>query len=180
MEIWWIAVVLLTALCAVDLVLTLGVVRRLRDHGDRLAELGEGSLGDPAIRESGGIVGDFAAVSVAGATVTSDRLVEPTLVGFFSPDCPGCADQLAPFAEYARRFRGGTDRTMAVVVADEDVDGTYVATLSEVATVIVEPALGEVQRALGVMGYPAFAIVEAKIVQASTTKVSRLPERQPA
>jgi len=174
-----VAVALVAVLCLVDLVLTLGVVRRLRDHSDRLTTLSNFGGDEQTIREAGGVVDPFTATSVTGSEVSLGDLAEPTLVGFFSPDCPACEEKLPMFLSYAKGFPGGKERTLAIV-AGEAGGVKYRAALSEVAgAVVVEKELGPVQKAFGTRGFPAFAVVVDGVIAQATHDVSDLPEHQP-
>ncbi|MGH3932359.1 MAG: TlpA disulfide reductase family protein [Pseudonocardiaceae bacterium] len=174
-----VAVTLVAVLCLVDLVLTLGVVRRLRDHSERLALLQGFRSDEDAIRKPGGVVDPFTATSTTGEAVSFDDLAEPTLVGFFAPDCPSCEEKLPSFVSYAKAFPGGKLRTLAVV-AGEAGEVKYRRTLAEVATVVVERELGPVQKAFGTTGFPAFAVVVDGVIVQSSHDVADLPEHQPA
>lgn len=174
-----VAVALVAMLCLVDLVLTLGVVRRLRDHSERLAALSDIGPDLETIRGPGGAVDPFTATSTAGTPVALDDLTEPTLVGFFSPDCSSCAEKLPAFRSYAEAFPGGKDRTLAIV-ASEAGGLTYRSALSAVAAVVVERELGPVQKAFGIRGFPAFAVVVDGVIVQSSHDVAELPTHQPA
>ena len=174
-----VAVALVAVLCLVDLVLTLGVVRRLRDHSERLALLQGFGSDEDALRKPGGVVDPFIATSTTGETVSLDDLAEPALVGFFAPDCPSCEEKLPSFVSYARAFPGGKDRTFAII-AGESGGVKYRTALSEVAAVVVERELGPVQKAFGTSGFPAFAVVVDGVLAQSTQDIADLPEHQPA
>ncbi|GAA2590071.1 hypothetical protein SMC26_20370 [Actinomadura fulvescens] len=123
-------VVFVGLLCTVDLLLTVGVIRRLREHTELLAARNEPPGGLPV----GSAVGEFTAVDTDGRAVTRESLDDGTLVGFFSPGCAPCEEIKPRFAEAA-----GTDggrRALAVVSGPggrETAEG-----LSAVARVIVE------------------------------------------
>jgi thiol-disulfide isomerase/thioredoxin len=175
-----VAVALVAVLCVVDLVLTLGVVRRLRDHGGRLAVLSGLGPDEQTIRPPGAAVDPFTATSLAGAPVSIEDLAEPTLVGFFSPDCPSCEEKLPAFLAYAEAFPGGRARTLGIV-AGEAGGLAYRSALSAVAgAVVVERELGPVQKAFGARAFPAFAVVVDGVVVQSTHDVADLPAHQPA
>ncbi|MEU4231457.1 hypothetical protein AB0F17_44790 [Nonomuraea sp. NPDC026600] len=70
-----------------NLVLMLGVIRRLRDHTQRLDGLYE-RTGSPATGlEAGEVVGEFETTTNEGETLSAASLGERTLIGFFSPSC---------------------------------------------------------------------------------------------
>ncbi|WP_037318205.1 hypothetical protein [Amycolatopsis orientalis] len=174
-----VAVALVGILCLLDLVLTLGVIRRLRDHTARLTAL-QSAPGETAIAEPGELVAPFTASTVDGTVMSSDDLAGANLVAFFSPDCPACEQELAPFVEYTRTFPGGPERTL-IVITSETGGAKYHSALSGLGRIVTEPELtGPVQKAFKTRGYPAFVVVvDGSVMQASHT-VADLPQHQPA
>jgi hypothetical protein len=174
-----VAVALVGVLCLLDLVLTLGVVRRLRDHSARLSAL-QLPPAETAIAKAGDAVEPFTASTVDGSAVSTGDLVEPTLVAFFSPDCPACEQQLTPFVDYARTFPGGAARTL-VVITSETGGRKYHDAVTGLGRVVTEAELtGPVQKAFATRGYPAFVLVENGVVTTSSHGVADLPQHQPA
>ena len=95
---------LLGALGLVNLVLLLGVVRRLNEHTRVLAQTL--AAADPVpVMLTGNTVGDFAVSTVDGELVDRAGLDSFTLVGFVSTGCPACAESLPAFLDRAGRFR---------------------------------------------------------------------------
>jgi thiol-disulfide isomerase/thioredoxin len=159
------AVVLVVLLCLLDLLLTLGVIRRLREHANQLAQLPPGlSAGFP--EELGVPVGEtvagFAATTTSGELVSRELLASRTFVGFFAPGCGPCEEQLPGFVEYARAMPGGREQTLAVVIAGEGnaKDTEYLEQLAPVVRVVAEAPGGPVQSAFAVHGYPALYLVD--------------------
>jgi thiol-disulfide isomerase/thioredoxin len=174
-----VAVALVGALCLIDLVLTLGVVRRLRDHGTRLSAMSDMGLDPNALREPGTAVDPFTATDVDGVALSLADLAEPTLVAFFTPNCPACEEKLPQFLAFAASFPGGRARTLAVV-AGESGGVKYRTALAEVAAVVVERERGPVQKAFGATAFPTFLVVVDGVVVSSTHDVADLPAHQPA
>jgi thiol-disulfide isomerase/thioredoxin len=176
-----IAIALVGILCLIDLVLTLGVVRRLRDHSVRLSALSGPGFDTDNLREPGTAVDPFTATDVNGVDWSLGDLAEPTLVGFFTPDCPACEEKLPSFLAYASAFPGGRDRVFAVV-AGESGGVKYRTALAEVAAVVVERERGPVQKAFGAKAFPTFLVVVDGVVTNSTHDMTDLPEHahQPA
>jgi protein-disulfide isomerase len=143
------AVVLVGVLCAVDLILTVGVIKRLREHTARLSAM----RGIPSV-QAGERIGEFAALTVDGEQVTADHLADDTLVGFFSPTCEPCKEKLPKFVEYARTVPGRRDRVLATVVGDGEQAEEFVAQLRPVARVVVEDSGGAVSAAFKARAYP--------------------------
>jgi hypothetical protein len=149
------AMSLVGILAALNLILTLGVIRRLREHTGQLNRLSPAEQG-PLILSPGERPAEFRATTIDGREVTRAGLPSPALVGFFSPDCGPCKEWLPRFTEAAA---ASTGRTLAVVVAmsgaaDAEVDAE-VAGLRGVADVVVEEPDGPVQQAFLVRGWPA-------------------------
>lgn len=170
------AVILVGVIAAVDLLLTVGVIRRLREHSTRLAVLSEPA--QQAALPVGSPVGSFSATDVAGRPVDGHGLAGRSLIGVFSPGCAPCKEQLPGFVEHAAR---STDAVLAVVVGEDPAETAETAKgLGTVATVVVEPALGPVQQALGVTTYPAFVLVEDRTVIAAGHTLAAVAGREPA
>ncbi|WP_412543588.1 TlpA disulfide reductase family protein [Longispora sp. K20-0274] len=157
------AVVLVGVLCVLNLFLSFGVIRRLREHTRSLEQLAGGQGGD-IVLAAGGTVGPFVATTTTGAVVSDGALGGRTLVGFFSPSCEPCKERLPQFVEMARTFDG---RVLAVAVgADADVVD-LVASLDPVADVVVETDDGPVNTAFAVRGYPALVVLDGLTVLSS-------------
>lgn len=165
--------ILVGAIASLNLLLTVGVIRRLRELD---AQLPQRRL-DTALLPAGTTVDDFAAGTTDGATVSRRTLRGDTVVGFFSPGCEPCEALQPAFVEYAATVSGGRDHVIAVVAGDPDEAAPVVARLSGVARVVVEaPAGGAVARAFHVRGYPALFHVDGTgEVRASGTNLDALP-----
>ncbi|WP_329430731.1 hypothetical protein OG339_23295 [Streptosporangium sp. NBC_01495] len=164
------AAVLLGLLVVTNLILTVGVIRRLREHTAELATLrggGSGGVDVDVAMSAGSSVGGFDATSVADLPVGLATLGERPLAGFFSPHCQPCKERLPSFVEYAATRPGGRDAVLAVAVGTREETAALVELLRPVATVVVEPDRGPVQRAFGISGFPAFVLVEEGVVSAS-------------
>ncbi|SEL43193.1 TlpA disulfide reductase family protein [Nonomuraea pusilla] len=165
------AVIVLGLLCLVNLVLTLAVIRRLRVHTLRLAELG------PATRaplvQPGTRLGDFSATAVEGETVSRAFFSGPSVVAVFSTECASCHERLPEFTSYLAETR--PERVLAVVTGDPGEAGRFTRELTA-ATVVLEPMGGPVSRALQVSQFPSFYLVDGDgVVVAADTAPGRLP-----
>ncbi|MEU9338866.1 hypothetical protein AB0D49_37905 [Streptomyces sp. NPDC048290] len=151
------AVVFVGLLCVLDLILSLGVMKRLREHTELINNLsGRASIG------VGEEVGDFTAGTVDGGTVTRAQLADGTLVGFFSPSCPACKEKLPKFVQHAAAMPGGRDRVLATVVGDARQTTDMVAALSPVARVVAESAQhGSVASAFQISAFPSVLMLAA-------------------
>ncbi|MBG0821548.1 redoxin domain-containing protein [Planomonospora sp. ID91781] len=154
------AVVLVGLLCSANTVLLLGVVRRLREHENRLPPPAEPSLGLPAL---GSALPSFASVTTAGEPVTSANLPLPAVVAFFDVACEPCRDKAPRFARELSDHPGLN--ALAVVIGEA---GAMSATLEAACRVVVEPSDGTLVRAFGVRGFPAMCLLDERgvVVQA--------------
>ncbi|WP_217211875.1 hypothetical protein [Streptomyces sp. AC550_RSS872] len=152
------AVVLVGLLCVFDLLLTLAVLRRLREHSAELGRLGTGpdlrtQMYDPQI-----LVGTKAP-DLAGESGVR-------LVAFLDAHCESCHEHAAEFAETARAH----DDVLAIV-SGEGREADELRTLVGPGIPLVQ---GEDARtrvlAIGLRAFPTFLLVEADgtIVQAVT------------
>ncbi len=149
------------AVCLLDLVLTLGVVRRLRQHTELISNLSTGGRQPYAILADGDTAGPFETVATTGEPVSRDRLSGRTLVGSFTPHCSACEVKLPAFVDFAKSFPGGRDQVIAVIVAPENEAETYREQLEPVARVVIEsPMTGEIGKALALDSFPAFGVLD--------------------
>jgi hypothetical protein len=157
------AVVVVGVLCLFNLLLMYGVIRRLREHTELLAKRPAG-LPD-LIAAAGSVVGPFTATTVDGDALTADDLLPGTLVGFFSPGCSACVEELPKFVDAAAAHPSGQDRVLAVVVGPESEAVDQVMALSPKARVVVAPLGSEIVKAFDAQGFPGFALIgDARMV----------------
>lgn len=176
------ALALVGLLAATNLLLTFGVIRRLRAHTAELANIGKqggGAWADVAA-SPGATVTPFTATDDAGTPVGAEILTGRRLVGFFSPDCEPCKERLPEFLHVAAQRPGGRDEVLAVIVASQAQAGDLLGRLSPVSRVVVESEQGEVQQAFGVKGFPAFLLIDDGSVIASDFNLASVLDREPA
>jgi hypothetical protein len=137
-----------------NLIFTLGVIKRLREHTDLLA----GSH-DPMTITVGTEIGEFASSTVDGKLIDHDLLTEETVVAFFAPGCKPCEEKLPKFVAHARTVSGGRRRVLAVVVGEGDATAPLVADLQPVAQVVVEEHAGPLASAFTVRAFPTLLSV---------------------
>ncbi|MEV4294944.1 TlpA family protein disulfide reductase [Microbispora rosea] len=156
-------------LCLVDLVLTVGVIRRLRAHEEMLSARPAGS--PSIVLPPGAVIGGFSATSTDGVHVSDETLTETVLVGVFSPDCSACHERLPQFAEHARSFPGGRGNVLAVLVGTEEETADERRMLEPVALVLIEEYGTGLTKALQVRGFPSLALVDEhrRVVASGTT-----------
>jgi hypothetical protein len=168
------AVVVVAGLCLLDLLLTFGVIRRLREHTDILAGA---RGGQPPVTglAAGQSPGPFSAATTAGDVISNASGLR--VVAFLSSSCPACPGMVPPFMEYVSSHGMGRDSVLAVVAGSISEPPPYLTQLAEAALVRVEPADGEVIHAFGVEAFPAFCILDAGgALVASGHDPSVLPE----
>lgn len=163
-------VVFVGVLCAFDLVLTLAVVRRLREH----AALLEAGRTQAPFTPVGTALPEFTASALDGATVTRAFFTGPTIVGLFSTTCAGCRERLPEFTE---QIRGSDARHVLAVIEGERAEAEpFITALSPLATVVIEPVNGPVNTAFGHPATPSFYVVgEDAVVTSSTLTPAGLP-----
>ncbi len=168
------AVVLVGMLCLVDLLMTFGVVRRLREHSELLNKSHGADM--PVMDLSAGdIPGSFAAVTVDGEPLSGPAGIR--VAAFFSSSCSICPERVPAFVDYVRANGIRRDDTIAVILAMAGESVPYADRLAEVARVCVQPPAAELATAFKVTGYPAFCVLDAGgAVQATGYDPASLPQ----
>ncbi|HEX6871693.1 MAG TPA: TlpA disulfide reductase family protein [Micromonosporaceae bacterium] len=172
------AVVLVAALSLLNLVFTLGVIRRLREHTALLAKVdGRNDTGlDQIMLAPGESVAEFETRTTDGEPVSRADLTGATLIGFFSASCSACTARLPEFVAYAERYPGGRAQVLGVVVGPDSDKTTQIATtLAPVARVVRDVDNGAMSQAFGVIGLPAMAVLDDDVVRASGYLMKSLP-----
>ncbi|MEV1243278.1 hypothetical protein ACIBO2_33410 [Nonomuraea sp. NPDC050022] len=147
------AVVFLALLCLFNLVLNLGVLRRLREHTAELERLAGHAMLMPY--DPGVLVGRTLPEAAAGAR----------LVGFFDVGCSTCHERAPQFAEEA-----GKEPALAVITGDGAKVADLVTVVGGVSSVITGDEAGSLAHALGVEAFPTFlrADQEGRVLAADT------------
>ncbi|MEO3926248.1 hypothetical protein ABGB07_20600 [Micromonosporaceae bacterium B7E4] len=165
-------VVLVGFLCILNLILTFGVMRRLREHTDLLARRHEPTV------EVGTEIAEFTASTADGEPIADDLISEETVVAFFTPGCTSCLDKLPKLVAHARTL--GRERVLAVIVGTADAAAPLVTALRPVALVVVEEEGhgGPLTSAFMVRAYPTLMSVAPGragrlVVSASTVDLDR-------
>ncbi|MBT2369920.1 hypothetical protein J7E88_32765 [Streptomyces sp. ISL-10] len=149
-------VALMTLVALVNLIFTMGVVRRLREHTQLINDRLHDAVVPPP---TGKVAHDFTVDTIDGTTVSRTSLNSPLVAGFFTPQCKACVIQASEFIDYAATVPGGRDSVVAVISGTGPEAEEYAAQFADVAHVVVEEPFGPVQLAFSVDGYPAFAAV---------------------
>ncbi|WP_163569600.1 TlpA family protein disulfide reductase [Fodinicola feengrottensis] len=142
------AVAVVGALSVVNLLLCIGIVRRLREHTEILnTQLGDsGQNRRPApMYATGQRIAEFTATTVDGADLSRALMTGTTMVGFFTPGCSPCKERMPLFIEQAANH--DRDQVLAVVAGTPDASAEYVAKLAPVARVVRENDNGPVAAA---------------------------------
>jgi hypothetical protein len=152
------ALAIVAALCLLDMLMTFGVIRRLREHTELIS--GMNVPGAPVI---GLAIGEspmaFSSGTIGGELVSGTAGLR--LVAFFSTGCSACPERVAPFAAYVAQNRLSKNSVLAVVVGNEDSPPPYLSQLTEVALVCADGLDGPVSRAFNVAGFPAFCLLDS-------------------
>jgi hypothetical protein len=168
------AVAIVAVLCLLDLVLTFGVIRRLREHTELISSRNIADL--PIMGLTAGELPEaVSAVTISGEPVHTAAGFR--VVAFFSVMCSVCPERVAPFTAYVTRNGLSRDSVLAVVVGGQDAPPPYQDQLAQVAQVCAEDYEGALGRAFKVIGYPAFCLLDADGAMLATGfDPARLPE----
>lgn len=166
------AIVLVGLLCLTDLLLTFGVISRLREHTEQLAGFRQDIA--PTDLAAGEIPASFTAFGITGEQLNGPAGLR--LVAFFSAGCSACPESVPAFAEYLRGNRVARDEVLVVIASSQAEPVSYAEQLAEVAPVCVEQPGGELETAFKVRAYPAFCLLDATgSVSAASHEPGALP-----
>lgn len=169
------AVALVGALCLLNLLLALGIIRRLREHTAQLAIRAQGHGPGKVMLPAGASVGDFAVTTTDGEPLSAELLSGTTLIGFFAHGCDPCHELMPQFITYAAGFAGGRNQVLAVVIGEATDATEMLDALAPVARTVREDPQGPVAKAFGVSAYPALALLDGRVVIASGHELAALP-----
>jgi len=174
------ALTLVGTLCLLDLIISLGVIKKLREHSELLSN-STLFFGPPTIAV-GEVVGEFAVATVNGERIDSASFTGETLVAFFSPTCQPCLEKLPRFLSYARTVPGGRERVACAVIGDRTDSAAMVAELSEVAMVVAEDRGGPFSTAFKTSATPTLLRVAPNdtgqlVVTANRVDFHQLPAK---
>ncbi|SDS30049.1 hypothetical protein [Actinoplanes derwentensis] len=168
------ALVLVGLLGVLNLALSIGIIRRLREQQDQ--EPRQTGRPDPVL-PPGAIAGPFTATTVDGEPAGTS----PALVGFFSPGCGSCAELLPAFTSYAARTPGGRERVLAVISGPEEMATEYLDALAPVAQVVLASPGAPVLAAFQTKAYPAvYLLGDDRRVLFSGGRIDDFPAQVPA
>lgn len=144
------AVVLVGVVCALNLVLTFAVIRRLREHSAMLADQRPGG---PELLAKGSRIPEIVATGLDG----EDAPRRPALIGFFDTECKACPAQVPHFLRLIED--AGYDRSQVLAVVSGPYDDSYAQAMGSAATVVAEPFNGPVVTEFSVTAFPSFYLV---------------------
>lgn len=155
------AVVVFGAITMLNLVLTLGVIKRLREQAEQAATSGGGEPNFEPLLNPGELPAPFTATSVDGEVIEREGPAGLRLVAFVSPLCDMCAAQIPDLLDRATHMPGGRDNVIVVTVGKGDEVAEYGEQFRPVAQVVHETATGPLTRAFKLAGLPAFGLLDA-------------------
>jgi hypothetical protein len=171
------AVILVGLICGADLLLTFGVLRRLREHAEQISSLGQ--AGGAAVPVVGLAPGESPTV-FASATMEGLPITGPThmrMAAFFSASCSACPGQVDPFLDYVATHQLTSDSVLVVVLGSPDARPAYLDDLSSVGQIVFEEIDGPIFEAFKVSGFPAFCLLDGDgALLASGFDAATLPE----
>jgi hypothetical protein len=172
------AVILVGLTCLADLLLTVGVIRRLREHAEQISSFGQTGLADtpPVVGlDASESPAAFASLTIDGQLMTGPA--ELRMAAFFSTSCSACPGQVAPFVDYVRGHQLARDSMLVVVLGWPDDPPAYLDDLSQVGQIVFEEPGGAISQAFKVSGFPAFCLLDSDgAVVASGFDPAMLPE----
>ncbi len=155
--------ILFGALSSFNIILTMGIVRRLREMNakERTVTAPKGDM-PSVMRTEGEQVEAFEGVTVRNEPVSEQFLsVGPVLTGVFAYGCSSCHERIPEFISLIKSQGFDRDRVLVILVGKHADFTEELPLLDPIATVIVEGRQGPVARALGVKAYPALAVIGA-------------------
>ncbi|MFC4059967.1 peroxiredoxin family protein [Planomonospora corallina] len=152
------AVSLIGALCLLNLLLAIGIIRRLRGQSGPPPSA---ELPPAKIVPVGSTPAPFAVKLTNGDTFSSDDLREWTIVAFFSDTCPACKEGLPAFSRMAKTLHRDDQTIVSVVVGEDETSADLVRALETVGAVAVEPLDGPLARAFQAQQFPSLCLLNA-------------------
>ncbi|WP_242882798.1 TlpA family protein disulfide reductase [Actinomadura litoris] len=146
----------LGTLVILNLVISVGVIQRLRVHTELLAHL----RGESPTLRPGQSIGPFETVSTRGEVISDEMIKSESVIGFFSPGCVPCKERLPDFLEFSHEMRGVQQHSIAVVVGAEDEAADLLSTIGDGSTVVLEEGGGPFTNACQVKAFPTFLMVD--------------------
>lgn len=163
MEVLAAGLILAAVVAGLNLLLTVGVIRRLREHTTRLAAIASSGMplsGEPAV---GDPIGGFTAVTADGQEVSSSQLPASYVAAFLSPGCEPC-ERLLPDLVSWLQDANDPGSTLVVVAGSAEDSRPYQQAVRGLALVVTEEPVGPVMEAFGVRAFPTVLTVTDWVV----------------
>jgi hypothetical protein len=160
-----VAVVFIGLLCLFNLLLTVGVIRRLREYSEARPAAEPISV---KIAEVGSFPASFDVLLTDGSAFSSDRPATWTIVAFFSDSCQACKKGLPTFVRRAKELHRDDQAIVSVVVGEGGSTEELVSALEPVSGVTVEPYNGPLAKAFDVGQFPALCMLDESGVVVAT------------
>jgi hypothetical protein len=149
------AVVLVGALAVLNLLLTLAVVRRLKDAESRRTP--QPDSGPPV----GTAIPEFDADTLDGDRITHDLMGTGRQVfAFYSTTCSACVLSVPHLVDYIRHHDLPPECVVVFVNGAAEHAGPFTGPLTGLASIVVESVQGSVTSAFSVNAYPTIVISE--------------------
>jgi thiol-disulfide isomerase/thioredoxin len=152
------AVALVGILCLLDLLLTFGVIRRLREH-TALLSAGVGRPVPVIGLSDGEHPGAFSTLTTGGEPVRGTTGLR--VVAFFSSQCSVCPVRAPTFANYLSAHRVSRESVLAISVGPGSTPPSYLSEMAQAAQICVEKPGSEIAQAFKVNAYPSFILLDA-------------------
>lgn len=155
------AIAVLFLLALLNLLLTLGIIRRLREYAEVMSTTTTRGPSD-LLLAAGDVPGEFSALTIDGETVSLSSLNDGSVVAFLAPHCHPCTEMVPALVERLAGLAGGRPAALTVVLGDQEESAELVARLQPVARVVVEPRRGPVANAFRVRSSPVLYMLGAQ------------------
>jgi peroxiredoxin len=159
------AIALVALLTLADLGLTFAIIRWIRRHGVQHATRQGPHVQPPPRLPVGTQIPEFTTTVVGGGSLSlADLAGARSAVAFLSASCQPCREQLPEFQDFARTIPGGRSQVLAVIIGSSSSPGMadFVAELTDIASVAVEPRQGAAQEAFSVRAFPTFFVLDER------------------
>ena len=169
-------------LCLLNMLLTFGVLRRLREHSAQLAEIPDFSMDDGpgySAKFIGRPLSGFSARAIDGTLVSSESLTgNAGMIAVLRIGCGPCHEQLPGFVAWA----SNTDATATALVTGAESDAREMTDrLAKVSVVVAGREADELAEALGINVFPTFLEIDSTgVVVRAETSLSRMNVTDPA
>jgi hypothetical protein len=160
-----VALAILAVLVLVDLVLSAGVIRRLRAAERKLIEISTPPETALALGES---MPDF--VSADGRLTRADLVGKPSLVAFFSDNCHLCPPQAERLVERADEIANQGVAVVSVMGTSDDGSDDLIPLLRKAGRLVIEGGSGELKGAFRAGPPPALLMFDDAGVLVATSR----------